>query len=288
MEELRYIEIYTRRAVRHHRVGDYRSPLRGRGFEFDQHKPYQQGDDYRQIDWNATARMRYPYVKKDFEEKELSAIIIADLSRSMEFASVDQSKRELLVRVAAILAFSATGDNMKVGLLGFTDRIELDIPLKAGSRQIWQILESLWDVKPSSVKTDFSLPFAHLFGKLRTSALIFLISDFIEAEEALHGHALRHIARKHDLIPLIVADTWEEAFPGGRGFARLRDAESGAAIVLNLTRKNKDLYRSMMLERRVVLERALYGLGLDHLFLHPGKPYLDPLIGFFLARKRRR
>jgi len=288
MEELRYIEIYTRRAVRDHRVGDYRSPLRGRGFEFDQHKPYQQGDDYRQIDWNATARMRYPFVKKDFEEKELSAIIIADLSRSMEFASVDQSKRELLVRVAAILAFSATGDNMKVGLLGFTDRIELDIPLKAGSKQIWQILESLWDVKPSSVKTDFLLPFAHLFGKLRTSALIFLISDFIEAEEALHGHALRHIARKHDLIPLIVADTWEEVLPGGRGFARLRDAESGAGIVLNLTRKNKDLYRSMMLERRVVLERALYGLGLDHLFLHPGKPYLDPLIGFFLARKRRR
>ena len=115
----------------------------------------------------------YPFVKKDFEEKELSAIIIADLSRSMEFASVDQSKRELLARVAAILAFSATGDNMKVGLLGFTDRIELDIPLKSGSRQIWQILESLWDVKPSSVKTDFSLPFAHLFGKLRTSALDF-------------------------------------------------------------------------------------------------------------------
>jgi uncharacterized protein (DUF58 family) len=288
MEELRYIEVYTRRAVRHHRVGDYRSPLRGRGFEFDQHKPYQQGDDYRQIDWNATARMRHPFVKRDFEEKELSAIIVADLSRSMEFASVDQSKRELLVRIAAILAFSAASDNMKVGLLGFTDRVELDIPLKAGSRQIWQILESLWDVKPGSVKTNFSLPFAHLFGKLRTSALIFLISDFVQAEDALHGHALRHIARKHDLVPLIIADNWDEALPGGRGFARLRDAETGAAMVLNLTRKNKSLYRSMMMERRVALERALYGLGLDHLYLHAGKPYLDSLIGFFLARKRVR
>jgi uncharacterized protein (DUF58 family) len=288
MEELRYIEVYTRRAVRHHRVGDYRSPLRGRGFEFDQHKPYQQGDDYRQIDWNATARMRHPFVKRDFEEKELSAIIVADLSRSMEFASVDQSKRELLVRVASILAFSAASDNMKVGLLGFTDRVELDIPLKAGSRQIWQILESLWDVKPGSVKTNFSLPFAHLFGKLRTSALIFLISDFVQAEDALHGHALRHIARKHDLVPLIIADNWDDALPGGRGFARLRDAETGAAMVLNLTRKNKYLYRSMMMERRVALERALYGLGLDHLYLHAGKPYLDSLIGFFLARKRVR
>jgi uncharacterized protein (DUF58 family) len=288
MEELRYIEIYTRRAVRDHRVGDYRSPLRGRGFEFDQHKPYQQGDDYRQIDWNATARMRHPFVKKDFEEKELSAIIMADLSRSMEFASVERSKRELLARVAAILAFSATCNNMKVGLLGFTDRIELDIPLKSGSRQIWQILESLWEVKPTSSKTDFALPFNHLFGKLKTSALIFLISDFIQAEEALHGHALRNIARKHDLVPVILEDDWDETLPSGRGFARLRDAESGGVMVFNLSGHNRRIYRAMMLERRVALERALYGLGLDHLFLHTGKAYLDPLIGFFLGRKKRR
>jgi uncharacterized protein (DUF58 family) len=288
VDELRYIEIYTRRAVQDHRVGDYRSPLRGRGFEFDQHKPYQQGDDYRQIDWNATARMRHPFVKKDFEEKELSAIIVADLSRSMEFASEDQSKRELLARVAGILAFSASSNNMKVGLLGFTDRIELEVPLKSGSRQIWRILESLWEVKPGATRTDFAVPFAHLFGKLKNSALIFLISDFIQAESALRAYELRNIARKHDLVPVILEDNWEEALPGGRGFARLRDAESSAAMVLNLSRKNQHLYRSMMLERRIALERALYGLGLDHLFLHTGKPFLDPLIGFFLGRKKRR
>jgi uncharacterized protein (DUF58 family) len=288
MEELRYVEIYIRKAVRDHQVGDYRSPLRGRGFEFDQHKRYQHGDDYRQIDWNATARMRYPFVKKDFEEKELSAVIIADLSRSMEFASTDQSKRELLVRVAAILAFSATSDNMKVGLLAFTDKIELDIPLKKGSRQTWKILESLWDVKPSSIKTNLSLPFQHLFARLKTSTTLFLISDFIEVESALHSHALRHLARKHDLVPVILEDSWEEALPGGRGFMRLRDAESGGTMVLNLTGRNKSLYRSMMLERKIALERALYGLNLDHLFLHVEKPFLDPIIGFFLARKRRK
>jgi uncharacterized protein (DUF58 family) len=287
-DELRYIEIYTRRAVRDHRVGDYRSPLRGRGFEFDQHKPYQQGDDYRQIDWNATARMRHPFVKKDFEEKELSAVILADLSGSMEFASVDQSKRELLARIAAILAFSASGSNMKVGVLGFTDRIELDIPLKSGSRQIWQILESLWAVKANSSKTDFALPLTHLSGRLKTSALIFLISDFIQAEQALRGAALRNIARKHDLVPVIIDDQWEEDLPSGRGFARLRDAESSGVMLFNLNGKNRRVYRSMMLERRVALERALYRLGLDHLFLRAGKPYLDPLIGFFLGRKKRR
>lgn len=288
VEELRYIEIYTRRAVRDHRVGDYRSPLRGRGFEFDQHKRYQQGDDYRQIDWNATARMRYPFVKKDFEEKELSAIIVADLSRSMEFATVDQSKRELLARLAAILAFSATGDNMKVGLLGFTDRIELDIPLKWGSAQMWQILESLWGVRPISSKTDFAPPLAHIAGKLKTSALIFFISDFIQAEDALRGPELRNIAHKHDLVPVVIHDSWEEKLPGGRGFARLRDAESGEVMLLNLSDDNRRLYRSMMSERRIALQRAFYSLGLDHLFLHTGEPFLDPLIAFFLGRKKRR
>jgi uncharacterized protein (DUF58 family) len=288
MEELRYIEIYTRRAVRDHRIGDYRSPLRGRGFEFDEHKRYQQGDDYRQIDWNATARMGEPFIKKDFEEKELSAVIIADLSRSMEFASVDESKRELLLRVAAVLAFSASSDNMKVGLLGFTDKIELDLPLKKGSAQTWKIVESLCNVKPRSIKTDFSLPFEFLAGTLKTSTLLFLLSDFIQAEETFHSHALRHLARKHDLVPIIIQDTWDEILPAGKGFLRLRDAETGGTMVLNLSGKKKSFYRSMMQERRIALERSLYNLKLDHLFLHAGQPYLDPVIGFFLARKNRK
>lgn len=288
MEELRYVEIYTRKAVRDHNVGDYRSPLRGRGFEFDQHKRYQHGDDYRQIDWNATARMGHPFVKKDFEEKELSAIIIADLSRSMDFASMDQSKRELLVRVAATLAFSATSDNMKVGLLGFTDKIELDLPLKKGPAQTWRIVEALWDVTPGSTQTDFALPFEYLLARLTTSSLLFLISDFIQAEQSFRSHALRHLTRKHDLIPVIVEDDWETALPGGRGFVRFHDAESGGSMVLNLSRNNKNLYRALMRQRREELQRAFYNLNLDHLFVHVGTPYLDPLLGFFLARKRRK
>ncbi|MGH7816749.1 MAG: DUF58 domain-containing protein [Candidatus Binatia bacterium] len=288
MEELRYLEIYTRRAVRDHQVGDYRSPLRGRGFEFDQHKRYQHGDDYRQIDWNATARMGHPYVKRDFEEKELSAVIIADLSRSMEFASADRSKRELLVRIAATLAFSATSDNMKVGLIGFTDRIELDLPLKKGSAQTWSVLEALWDVKPRSTQTDFALPFEYLLNRLTTSSLIFLISDFINADESFRSHALCHLARKHDLIPVIIEDDWEAALPGGAGFMRLRDAESGGAMVLNLSRHKRNLYRALMQERKAGLKRAFYNLNLDHLFLNVRAPYLDSLLGFFLARKRRK
>ena len=288
MEELRYLEIYTRKAVRDHHVGDYRSPLRGRGFEFDQHKRYQHGDDYRQIDWNATARMGHPYVKRDFEEKELSALIIADLSRSMDFASVDASKRELLVRIAATLAFSAASDNMKVGLLGFTDRIELDLPLKKGSAHSWRVVEALWSAKPRSTQTDFALPYEHLLTRLTTSTLLFMISDFVQAESSFQCHALRHLARRHDLMPVIIEDRWDIALPGGKGFVRLHDAESGGAMVVHLSRHNKNIYQTLMQERRAGLQRSFYHLNLDHLFLDSGSPYLDSLLGFFLARKRRK
>jgi len=288
MEELRYLEIYTRKAARAHHVGDYRSPLRGRGFEFDQHKRYQHGDDYRQIDWNATARMGYPYVKRDFEEKELSAVIIADLSRSMDFASVEASKRELLVRIAATLAFSAASDNMKVGLIGFTDRIELDLPLKKGSAHSWRVVEALWNVKPRSTRTDFALPFEHLLTRLTTSTLLFLISDFVEAENSFRSHALSHLARRHDFMPIILEDRWDTVLPGGQGFVRLHDAESGGAMVVHLSQNNKDIYRTLMHERKAGLQRSFYHLNLDHLFLRVGAPYLDALLGFFLARKRRK
>ena len=288
MEELRYLEIYTRKAVRDHHVGDYRSPSRGRGFEFDQHKRYQHGDDYRQIDWNATARMGIPYVKRDFEEKELSAVIVADLSRSMDFASVDASKREWLVRIAATLAFSAASDNMRLGLIGFSDRIELDLPLKKGSAHSWRVVEALWDARPGSPGTDFALPCDHLLGRLTASTLVFLISDFLQVKNIFHGHGLRHLARDHDLMPVVIEDRWDRALPGRRGFLRWQDAESGASMVVRLSRHNQTVYGKAMRERRVGLQRSFYALNLDHLFLDVGAPYLDSLLGFFLARKRRK
>ncbi len=288
MEELHYLEIYTRKAVRDHHVGDYRSPLRGRGFEFDQHKRYQHGDDFRQIDWNATARMGSPYVKKDFEEKELSALIIADLSRSMDFANGAVSKRELLVRIAATLAFSATSDNMRVGLLGFTDRIELELPLKKGSAHSWRALEALWCATPGSPRTDFSLPFEHLLPRLTTSTLLFLISDFVRVENSFHSHALRHLARKHDVLPIVIEDRWDRALSGGRGYLRWHDAELGSALVLHLNGHNRSVYLRLMQERKIGLQRSFYNLNLDHLFVDVGAPFLDSLLGFFLARKRRK
>jgi uncharacterized protein (DUF58 family) len=288
VRRLRYIEIYTRKAARHHWVADYRSPLRGRGFEFDQHKPYQHGDDYRQIDWNVTARMPQPYIKKAYEEKEMNAIILADLSRSMEFATVDQSKRQLLLEVAATLAFSAVNDNMKVGLLGFTDEIEIDLPSKKGLAQVWKILETLWDIQPGSRRTNLLRPLQHLESRLQTASLLFCISDFIAQEEALTSHSLQKLVRRHDFIPVILDDQMEQALPRGRGYLRMRDAERGAELVFRLSDGTRGQYESLLRERKIALQRSLYRLNLDHFFLRAGRPFLDPIIGFFLARRTTR
>lgn len=288
LEQLRYIEIYTSKAARDHRLGEYRSPLRGRGFEFDQHKRYQHGDDYRQIDWNVTARMQFPYVKKEFEEKETTAFIMADLSRSMEFSSVTQSKKELLLQVAATLAFSAHCDNMSVGLLGFSDSIEIDFPPKRGRSHVWKILEALWEIGGGVGGTDFSLALEHLEKQLGRSAILFCISDFIAREDIFSSRSFKRLVQKHDFVPLILEDGWEEAMPAGRGFLRLRDAEAGEEMLVRLSEKQRRRYEALMRGRKMALRESLYRIGLDHLFLRPGEPYLDAVMGLFLARKKRR
>lgn len=288
LDQLRYIEIYTLKAVRDFRVGDYRSPVRGRGFEFDQHKRYQHGDDYRQIDWNVTARMRHPYVKKDFEEKEMSAIILADLSRSMDFATVQQSKKDLLFKIIATLAFSAASDNMQLGLLGFTESIEVNLPLKKGQTQVWNILNTLWDTRPVSKKTNFLPVLEYLQNRLKRSALLFCISDFITQENLFAAAPLKYLAQKHDFLPLIIEDSWEDELPQGKGYFRLQDSEMGEEMIFNLSEKNRGLYKTLLRERRGALRRSLYGLRLDHIVLKTGEPFLDSIIGFFLARKMAR
>jgi uncharacterized protein (DUF58 family) len=288
VNRLQYIEIYTRKAARHHWVADYRSPLRGRGFDFDQHKPYQQGDDYRQIDWNATARMPQPYIKKAYEEREMNAVILADLSRSMEFATADQSKRQLLLEVAATLAFSAINDDMKVGLLGFTDDIEVELASKKGLAQVWKILETLWDVRPRSHRTNLLRPLDYLQARLQTASLLFCISDFIAQEAVLNSHSLQKLTRKHDFIPVILDDELEEALPRARGYLRLSDAERAGEMLFRLSDRNREQYQSLLRERKIALQRSLYRLNLDHLFLRTGKPFLDSIIGYFFTRRKSR
>lgn len=286
--QLRIIEIQTRRATSQSAAGERRSRIRGRGFDFEQHRSYQSGDDYRQIDWNVTARMQQPYIKYSREEKDMTAVILADLSRSMDFATAPQSKREVLLSVAATLAFSALNDHMKVGLLGFTDRIEVNLPPQRGPARAWKILEALWEIRPQSKGTRFSPVLDYLDRTLKRASLLFCISDFITQEEIFTSNTLRRLAQKHDFVPLIIDDRFEEALPEGRGFLRLRDTEGSGEMLFHLFPAQRRRYESLMRERRETLRRSLYQLGLDHIFLRAGKPSLAPIMAFFLARKRIR
>ena len=287
-QELRYIEIYTLKAARDYRVGDYQGPLKGQGFAFDQHKPYVQGDDYRRIDWNVTARMRQPYIKKTFEDKEMSALIVADLSRSMAVGTQAQAKKELLLQIAATAAFSAVSDNMAVGLIGYTDRIELDIPARKGRAHLWHILQSLWEHKPVSPRTDFSVALTELHRRLKHSCVIFCLSDFIDEQDIFQNRSLKYLVQRHDFIPLVLEDDWQNTLPTGGGFIRLHDAETAGEILIDLSKKNVTLYEQWMQERKETLRRGFYRLRLDHVFLRPGEPYLDALLSLFLARRRRK
>jgi uncharacterized protein (DUF58 family) len=288
INRLRYVEIFTTRAVRAHRTGDYLSRIRGRSFEFDQHKPYQQGDDYRQIDWNVTARMQAPFVKRELEEKELSAVIMVDLSRSMLFTSTGQTKKDLLLEVAAVLAFSAVSDNINVGLLAFTDRVECYMAPKKGKPQTWRLLEALWNLTPRSRGTRFEPALEHLVANLKHIALVFCLSDFISSDSLWTSPYLKTLAHKVDFVPVIIEDAWEEALRETNGYLRLRDAEADHEMVLALSAGRCRQYRAMLQQRREQVRERLYGLNLDHITLHTGQDYMKRILAFFVARKRRR
>jgi uncharacterized protein (DUF58 family) len=279
------VEIYTRRKITSRLIGSYTSPSKGVGFDFWEHRPYQPGDDVRRIDWNATARLGQMHVKLCHAERELNALIVMDLSRSMEFTSQRLTKRELSLRVAGCLAFSAVADQMHVGMLAFTDQVEAYFPPRQGRRQAWRILQYLWEARPRSRGTQLGEPIRFLTQRLRKTTLLFLVSDFLQpdvvtlADFQLLGH-------RHDLVPIIVQDPLEEALLHARGHVRLRDLESGAERVISLNARTRREYAEEVQRRRDALIRHFYALGLDHVYLKLGDPFVDPLIRMFSSRKR--
>jgi uncharacterized protein (DUF58 family) len=287
-DRLRYVEIFTTRTVRNHRAGDYRSRIRGRSFEFDEHKPYQPGDDTRQIDWNLTARMHSPFVKRELEEKELGAIIMVDLSRSMLFTSLGRTKRDLAVETAAALAFSAVADNMNVGLLAFTDRVECYHPPKRGNRQAWRLIDDLYNRVPSRGQTSFGPALELLSASLKHTALVFCLSDFIAAESFWNSRYLTGILHRADFVPVILEDPWEEALPQTSGYIRFSDLEQGGSMVLRLTPAKNRQYERILKERRDQIRERIYRLGLEHVTLRTDDDSVMRLMTFLMSKKRRR
>jgi uncharacterized protein (DUF58 family) len=288
IDRLRYVEIFATRAVRNHRAGDYLSRDRGRAFEFDEHKPYQPGDDTRQIDWNVTARMQAPFVKRDLQEKELGVMILVDVSRSMLFTSAGQSKRDLALEAAAVLAFSAAADNMNTGLLAFTDRVECHFPPKRGALHPWRLIESLYDLQPRGKRTNFGPAMETLNSVLKRTAVVFCLSDFVDAASFWDSQYLTGVLHRVDFVPMILEDRWDEAVPATSGFVRLKDPESREDRVVTLSDKKSRLYGEILQKRSEKIRTQFYRLGLDHVTLLTGEDFLKKMMTFLLATKRRR
>jgi uncharacterized protein (DUF58 family) len=288
IDRLRYVEILTTRAVRNHRAGAYLSRIRGRSFEFDEHKPYQPGDDTRQIDWNVTARMQSPFVKRELEEKELGVMILVDVSRSMLFTSTGQSKKDLAVEAAAVLAFSAAADNINTGLLAFTDQVECYFPPKRGALQAWRLIEALYNLQPRGQGTCFGPALETLNSILKHTALIFCLSDFVEAASFWDSQYLTGVLHRADFVPMILEDRWEQTLPETSGYVRLKDTESREDRVLTLSPRKSRQYRSILHERSGKIRTRFYRLGLDHMELGTGDDYLKQIMTFLGTKKRRR
>lgn len=287
IDRLRYVEIFTTRTVRNHRTGDNLSRIRGRSFEFDEHKPYQAGDDVRQIDWKVTARMQTPYVKRELEEKELSVMILVDVSASMLCTSAPQSKRDLALEAAAVLAFSAAADHINAGLIAFSDRVECFMPPKRGQGQAWKLIESLWGLRPEGRRTSFTEALETLNSALNHAALVFCLSDFVDGATFWDSRCLTGILHRVDFVPVVIRDQWEENLPATSGYLRVRDPETGRDRVISLSAGKQSQYRCFLNERNEQIRKRFYHLGLDHVVLRTDGDSLGEMMAFLMKRKRR-
>ena len=285
MKELRYIELYTGRKIRNQRVGAYQSPLRGAGFDFDEHQAYRPGDDVRRIDWNVTARMDAPFVRHTHAEREMNAVIAMDVSRSMALGGRGHSKREVLVYITASILFSAIADQINTGFVAFGDRVMLTAPPKRSRAAAWSVLDQCWSQAPASRQTLMLPVISHLMTTLKRMSVIFFISDFVTGDDALNSPALAQLAAKHDVIAVVPEDRAETELPSGSGYVHLRDLESGRRISVGLGRQARAAYAAAVAERREALARAFYRVPMDHVFVPTeGSPVL-PVLSLFARRK---
>ena len=285
MRELRYIEIYSAKKIRNLRLGPYTSPVRGPGFDFDQHRPYRPGEDVRRIDWNVTARMNAPYLRQTHAERELNVVVMLDLSPSMAFGSTRYSKKEVMTFIAASVLFSATSDLINIGFLAFADRVLRWAPPKRAGGRAWRLLEELWDLEPTCGRTAMIPALEQLHATLRGMTVVCLVSDFITDEDVFGSRALRMLASHHDVVAVVPEDPGETALPVGRGTIRLRDPESGRVADVRLDARTRLAYREAVAERRRAIVDACYRTTIDCVFVPSDQPVMEPLLNLFARRR---
>ncbi len=292
LKQVRRIEVRTKRLVNDSLAGSYQSVFKGRGMNFDEVREYVPGDDIRSIDWNVTARTGVPHVKKFTEERELTIMLLIDISGSGDFGSGEISKRELMAEVGSVLAFSAVKNNDKVGLLLFTDFTELYIPPQKGRSHILRIIREILFFSPKGKKTDLKLPLDFINRVIKRKCVTFLLSDFCfdsNFETSLRNlhPKLQVTGRRHDLIAVVVSDPREFTLPDV-GWLTLEDAESGKQIELDTSDPHlRKMYGEMAEKRHRKLKKTLRSAGIDIMDLSTDAPYLPVLTGFFGKRKGR-
>ncbi len=284
LKKIRKLELRTRRLVEASFAGAYQSVFKGRGMNFEEVREYVAGDEIRTIDWNVTARMDAPFVKKFTEEREMTVMLLVDVSASGDYGSVENSKRELAAEVASILAFSAIQNNDKVGLLLFTDEVELFIPPKKGRLHTLRLIREMIYFEPKATGTDVGAALDYLNKVVSRRAVVFLISDFFAPD---FSKALTVTGKRHDLVAMPVIDPGEEELPE-IGIVTLQDAETGRQIDINTsTRSVANAFVALQDKRHAELERLFRKRRIDVIPLRTDRDYLMPLRAFFEKRERR-
>lgn len=285
LKKIRAIQVKTNYLVNSAIAGEYVSAFKGRGMEFSEVREYTPGDDVRLIDWNVTARVGQPFVKEFREERELTVMLIVDVSSSGEFGSVDRLKNEISAEIASILAFSAIKNNDKVGLIVFSDTIEHYIPPKKGKAHIWNVIRTILNFTPEGRRTDLSLPLQYLLNIQRRKTVAFLISDF-QAEG--YEKALKLAKQKHDIIAIAVTDPRELTLPENIGRIHLEDAETGESIFVDTGDKSiMERFRRLKQEEMEKRKKFFRSAGLDVIEIMTDQSLTEPIIRFFKMREKK-
>jgi uncharacterized protein (DUF58 family) len=284
LKQVKLLEIRTRKMVNNLFAGEYHTAFKGRGMTFADFREYVPGDDVRTISWTLTARAGKPYIKRYDEEREMTLMLVVDISGSGDFGSGQYFKGEIIAQLAALLGFSATKNNDQVGLLLFSDQVELYVPPKKGRGHVYRILREVLFYQPVSRKTKIANALEYLRGVLKKKANIFIFSDFMD-----HGFEmqLRQLARKHDTVAVIVQDPTELELPD-IGFVDMHDAETGATVSVDTSNPRfRKVYNANLKKLTTARDQELQRCSVDKVQITSGEKFVDPLVAFFRGRHRR-
>ena len=287
IRRIRQIEITTRHLVMESFAGEYHSVFKGQGMEFDEVRPYNPGDDVRRIDWNVTARTGSPYVRRYNEERESTVMLVVDASGSADFGSVGRFKRELAAELAAVLSFAATTNSDRVGLLIFTDRVELFIPPRKGRRHVLRLIRDMLIFQPQGTATDIKLALETISLVLKRRGIVFLVSDFLADPEG-YRQSLAVANQRHDVVAVNLRDPMEQQI-ADVGLLELEDAETGVMSLVDTSSRDwRDAFARQVLQQQSSTKQVFATLGVDSIDITTDTDYVAGLTAFFKRRSLRR